>query len=108
VVEPRKRFLTDLLALLSKWREEGKRIIVCMDVNEHVYKDAVGKALTDSEGLDMVETVHAYNGIKLGATHFRGSRPIDAIWAAKDLEITNACAMPIGYGPGDHRMTDSC
>lgn len=40
----------------------------------------------------------------MGATHFRGSRPIDAIWASKDLEVTNACAMPIGYGPGDHRL----
>jgi hypothetical protein len=104
VVEPRKRFLTDLLALLSKWREEGKRIIVYMDANEHVYKGAIGKALTDSEGLDMVEAVQECNGAKLGATHFRGSKPIDAIWATKDLEITNACAMPIGYGPGDHRM----
>ncbi|KAL7474532.1 hypothetical protein ACHAW6_000502 [Cyclotella cf. meneghiniana] len=29
---------------------------------------------------------------------------METIWATKDLEISNACAMPIKYGPKDHRM----
>jgi exonuclease III len=64
-VDPRQRFLQDLKALLMKWKKEGKRIIVCLDANEHVYKDGVGRTLTDAEGLDMVETMHSANGTKL-------------------------------------------
>ena len=102
--EPRARFLKDLTAILIRWKEQGKRLVVCLDANEDVYRDIIGRTLTDSDGLDMQETVLAANGEKLSATHFRGSRPIDAIWTTKDLEVTNACAMPIGYGGGDHRM----
>eukprot|EP00956_Cyclotella_meneghiniana_P010074 scaffold13929_cov79-Cyclotella_meneghiniana.AAC.4 len=102
--EPRTRLLQDLKALLDKWKEDGDRIVVCLDANEDIYKDIIGRTLTDSEGLDMVEAVHASSGQKLGATHFRGSRPIDAVWTTKDVEIANACAMPVGYGAGDHRM----
>jgi hypothetical protein len=102
--EPRARFLSDLTSLLKKWKDEGKRIIVCMDANENVYKGIIGRTLTDAAGLDMQETVLATNGTPLTATHFRGTRPIDAIWATKDLEVVNACALPVGFGVGDHRM----
>eukprot|EP00956_Cyclotella_meneghiniana_P027275 scaffold60862_cov41-Cyclotella_meneghiniana.AAC.5 len=102
--EPRTRFLADMTKVLTKWKEDGHRIVVCLDANEDVYKDIIGRTLTDPAGLEMVESVHASTGQKLGATHFRGSRPIDAVWTTKDVEITSACAMPVGYGAGDHRM----
>jgi hypothetical protein len=63
----------------------------------------LGKALADVEGLDMVEVVGNQCGSTLPATHVRGQRPIDAVWATKDITVTNACCMPIGYGIGDHR-----
>jgi hypothetical protein len=28
--------------------------------------------------------------------------PIDAVWSTQDVEVLNACAMPICYGVGDH------
>ena len=102
--EPRSRFLKDLKSILSQWKDQGKRLIVCLDANEDVYKDIIGRTLTEEDGLDMQESVLASNGVKLTATHFRGSRPIDAVWTTKDIEVTSACAMPIGYGIGDHRM----
>ena len=51
----------------------------------------------------MVEVVGKQCGSTLPATHVRGQRPIDAVWATKDITVTNACCMPIGYGIGDHR-----
>ena len=102
--EPRSRFLSDLTKILSHWKEQGKRLVVCLDANEDVYKDVIGRTLTDEEGLDMQESVLTASGERLTATHFRGSRPIDAVWTTRDIEVTNACAMPIGYGIGDHRM----
>ncbi len=33
---PRKHFLDDLLKQLNKWRQEGDRLIVCMDANKDI------------------------------------------------------------------------
>jgi hypothetical protein len=45
-----------------------------------------------------------FTGRRLGATFFRGSKLIDAIWATSDLEVAHACIMPVGYGVGDHHL----
>lgn len=45
-----------------------------------------------------------HTGRPLGATFFRGSKPIDAVWTTPDLEVVGACVMPAGFGVGDHRM----
>ena len=52
----------------------------------------------------MQEVVSTFTGEKLGATYFRGSKPIDGIWATPNLVVTGACVMPAGYGVGDHRL----
>ena len=70
----------------------------------NIYKKAIGKALTDPEGLAMVEVVGAFTQQPIGPTYFQGSNPIDAMWATSDLSISNACIMPAGYGIGDHRL----
>ena len=69
---PRTHFKNDLLAQLRKWREQGDRLIVCMDVNEDMYRKSIGKARTMSEDLQMIEAVGNYIGKKIGATFFRG------------------------------------
>ena len=38
-----------------------------------------------------------------GGHVFRGSQPLDGLWTSGDLDISNACVMPFGYGVGDHR-----
>ena len=101
---PRKRFREDLAKQLSKWREQGERLIVCMDANENIYTKRIGKMLTDENGLVMTEVVGAFTGQKLGATFFRGSTPIDGIWATPDIEVVHACVMPCGFGIGDHQL----
>jgi hypothetical protein len=101
---PRTLFREHLIQLLSKWRSEGDRLIVCLDANEDIYTKSIGKALTDVDGLAMKEVVGAFTGTPLGTTFFRGSKPIDGVWATSDLTICNASVMPAGYGIGDHRM----
>jgi hypothetical protein len=72
-------------------------------MNDHVYRSRLGQALTTSADLDLQEVFLAHTGQHLTATYFRGTRPIDAIWTTPDIEVKNACALPIGYGVGDHR-----
>lgn len=101
---PRVRFQRDLVKQLQAWRDSGDRLIVGLDANQNIYKGSIGKALTDPVGLDMNEVVGTFTGNKIGTTYFRGNRPIDGIWATKDVEVVGACVMPAGYGVGDHRL----
>ena len=101
---PRTRFREDFTKQLEQWRGAGDRLIVCMDANENIYRKQIGKLLTNEEGLAMKEVVGDFTGQKLGATFFRGTEPIDGIWATSDVVVTNACVMPAGYGVGDHRL----
>ena len=55
-----------------------------MDANEHIYDKSLGKELTDAAGLDMSEVVGEFTGEKIGATFFRGTKPIDVVWGMKD------------------------
>ena len=45
-----------------------------------------------------------FTGQKFGATYFRGSTPIDGVWATSDVTVVGACVIPVGYGVGDHRL----
>jgi hypothetical protein len=93
-----------LVEQLKTWRSDGDRLIVCLDANEHIYDKSIGKTLTDIEGLAMKEVVGDFTGKKLGATYFRGTNPIDGIWATSDVTVVGACVMPVGFGVGDHRL----
>jgi hypothetical protein len=63
------KFHKYLLAELKKWREEGDRLIVCLDVNEDVYWKSIGKALTSIDGLAMIEVVGEFTGKHFGPTY---------------------------------------
>ena len=52
----------------------------------------------------MGEVVGDFTGKPVGPTFFRGQKPIDGVWATKDIQVVNACIMPAGFGVGDHRM----
>jgi hypothetical protein len=58
----------------------------------------------DLHGLGIKEVVGDFTTKQLGATYFRGRKPIDAIWATSDVTVANACMMPVGYGVGDHHL----
>ena len=52
----------------------------------------------------MIEAVGNYTGKKIGATFFRGRKPIDGVWITSDVVIIGGCVMLAGYGIGDHRL----
>ncbi len=80
-----------------------ERIILFMDHNEHVYDSTLGKALSNKECLNLYEVILHHTGERTRATFFRGSKPIDGLWASSDLEISNFCVMPFDYGVCDHQ-----
>jgi len=96
----RTKFREDLIKLLKA----EDRIVVCLDANKDIYRKAIGKALTEEDGLDMKEVVGSSTGKRIDPTFFRGQLPIDGVWATSDIRVSNACIMPAGYGIGDHRL----
>jgi hypothetical protein len=101
---PREWFHKDLLQQMKKWREAGKCLVLCLDVNENIYRAALGWQLTDLHELGMKELVGDFTGRRLGATFFGGVALIDAIWATSNLEVAHACVMLVGYRVGDHHL----
>jgi hypothetical protein len=74
-----------------------------MDHKKHVVTEALGMVLSDKNGLDLREAVIQHTRKHPGATFFRGSKPINRFWVSSNLNISNACVMPFGYGVGDHQ-----
>ena len=101
---PRTRFRQDLIAQLQQWRNDGDRLIVCLDANSDIYRKELGQSLVHPDGLNMSEVVGDFTGRQIGPTFFRGKKPIDGVWATRDIQVVNACIMPAGFGVGDHRM----
>jgi hypothetical protein len=101
---PRTKFWEDLITQLRQWRDDGDRLIVCLDSNKDIYKKSLGKALTDIDGLAMKEVVGEFTQKPVGMTFFRGSKPIDGVWATLDITVCNAAIMPADYGIEDHGL----
>ena len=99
---PRVRFREDLLCKMIQWRRKKERLILCLDASKNIYRGELGRELTDLHGLGMKDIVEEFTARKLGATYFRGSVRINAIWATSDVTVANACVMPVGYAVGDH------
>jgi hypothetical protein len=72
-------FQQHLTSAIRKWRAAGERIILFMNYNEHVYAGALGKALSNKEGLNLNEAILHNTGARTGVTFFRGSKLIDSL-----------------------------
>ncbi len=84
---------------LRQWR----RIVLFIDHNEHAIEGKLGKALADREGLNLREAILSHTRASPGATFFWGLCQIDILWVSSDLDISNMCVMPFGFGVGNHR-----
>jgi hypothetical protein len=71
-----------------------------MDHNKHTYDGPLGRALANTSGLALKEAVLQHTGKRMGATFFRGGKPIDRLWVSSKIEIANVCVMPFRYGVG--------
>ena len=55
--DPKVMFREDLLAVLQRWQEKGDRVVLVINMNEHVIDGEMCKQLVD-EDLQMREVVH--------------------------------------------------
>jgi hypothetical protein len=83
----RTKFCEDLVSQLLRWQQDGDKLIVCLDANEDIYCKSIEKALTDINGLAMKEVVGDFTHQRVGVTFFRGSKPINGVWATSDILV---------------------
>ncbi len=90
---PRLQFWEDLLRKMRQWLRVGERLILCLDAHKNIFLGELGRELTDLHGLGMKKVVGDHTTWQLGATYFRGSAPIDAVWVTSNVAVVNACVM---------------
>ena len=90
-----------------KVARKGDRVVLIMDVNEHVIDGAMCKQLTGKD-LQMREVVHSETKGPGPKTWFGGKDPIDDIWVSSDIDAIGASYLPFDGTLGDHWpvMTD--
>ena len=99
---PKTMFRDDLLGALQIWRNNGERVILMMDANEHVSDGKMCSQLRQSD-IDMHPAVDSTTSGTSPKTWFRGKEAIDDIWFSSDLEVIAASYLPFHGDIGDHR-----
>ncbi len=66
---PQVKFWEDLMAQLTQWREEGNKLVACLDAKENIYRKSLGKVLANVDGLNTREVVGMFTGKQIGATN---------------------------------------
>jgi hypothetical protein len=96
-------FREHLIKHIKQWRASGERIVLFMDHNEHMIEGPLRKALANKDGPDLSKAIMLYMGASPGTTFFQGLQPIKGLWVSNNLDISNACVMPFGFGVGNHQ-----
>jgi len=97
---PARLFLTDFLAQLQVWQRQGDRLLIFMDMNEHVLRGTVARYLLK---MGLVEATHQHWGPDEPHTFIGGVDPINGVWHTPDLEVSALVQLSFHEGLGDHR-----
>jgi hypothetical protein len=82
--------------------EEGDRIILLMDVNEHPIEGKFSRKLAATNP-DMHKFLHKCWGPVAPYTHINGSQPINSGYKSPKIEVVNLAMLNFIDSPGDHR-----
>ena len=98
---PRSLFHNDFLGVLRRWIQDGERLLIFIDLNEHILTSRLAKDLSE---MGLEEATHRQwpEGVE-PHTYIRGSGPIDAVYHTPNLEIVNSVQLSFHEGVGDHR-----
>jgi hypothetical protein len=97
---PSRLFLTDFVAQLMTWRRLGDRLLIFMDMNEHILRGSVARYLLS---MGLAEATQRNWGIVEPHTYIGGTEPIDGVWHTPDLEVYAVSQLSFHEGLGDHQ-----
>ena len=94
-------FADDFVATLRHWKGKGERLMVGLDMNDHVLRGQLAVRLRDELGL--IEVTASHWGKVEPNTHIDGTDPIDTWWVSDDIEVTGVKMLSFHQSVGDHR-----
>jgi hypothetical protein len=97
----RELFQADILAAITRWIKSGNRIILFIDMNEHILTGNLPKELLR---LDLQEVTHKHWEDLEPCTFVYGNgKPINGVYHTPDLTIMALMQLSLHKGVGDHR-----
>jgi hypothetical protein len=93
-------FTINFLAMLQVWHQQGDRLLIFMDMNEHILNGPLVKRML---GMGLEEAMHQHWGDIKPHTYVGGKEPLDAVIYTPDLEVTFTLQLSFHKGVGDHR-----
>jgi hypothetical protein len=100
--KPVDLFDRNLSKQIQKWRKQGERIVLLMDVNDHPLQNKFYTSLKE-RNVDMEEFSHKCCGPTEPHTHHLEKSPIDGGHKSPEVEIVNLTMLNFAESPGDHR-----
>jgi hypothetical protein len=96
---PLRLFTVDFVAQLQVWKCQGDRLLLFMDMNEHILTGRVARRL---HAMGLHKATHSQWGETEPHTYVCGLEPIDAVWHSQDLEVVSTLQLSFHKGVGDH------
>jgi hypothetical protein len=96
---PLRLFTVDFVAQLQVWQHQGDRLLLFMDMNEHILTGHVARQLL---AMGLRKATHSQWGEMEPHKYVRGLEPINAVWHSQDLEVVSTLQLSFHEGVGDH------
>lgn len=98
---PRSLFHNDFTGVLRRWIQDGERLLIFIDLNEHILTSRLAQDLREI-GLEEATHLQWPEGVE-PRTYIQGSGPNDAVYHTPNLEIVSSMQLSFHEGVGDHR-----
>jgi hypothetical protein len=99
----RKLFQQDILSAISHWIENGDRILIFINMNEHILTGYLAKVF---QCLGLLEATHLnWKGSEPQTFVFGKGKPIDGMYHSPELEITLIMQLSFHKEVGDCKTT---
>jgi hypothetical protein len=98
---PRELFQANILAAITRWIESGDRIILFIDMNEHILTGNLPRELSS---LGLQEATHKHwEDLEPRTFVYGNGMPINGVYHTPDLTITALMQLSFHKGVRDHR-----
>jgi hypothetical protein len=98
---PLHLFTVDFVTQLQVWQRQGDRLLLFMDMNEHILTGCVARRLL---AMGLRKATHSQWGEMELHTYIHGLEPIGAVWHSQDLEVASTLQLSFHKEVGDHRL----
>ena len=101
LADPRTAFRRDFFQRLYSLKNQGDRLIICIDANDNLVGGKLHRGLCQLGLIPAICTRHRHQNPP--PTYHRGSKLIDGIYTSPGFQITAAGYSSFTDSPGDHR-----